>query len=337
MKQYGIGMLMVMVALSGCLDQSARSQQSLSRNAASAAPLPGADLTSLQKEALNVLQNGLKDSNAYIRSHAIEATVETQRKELMPLVIQLLNDPTVGVRFAAAAAAGDMLCAGCSRQVTALLKDENESVRIAAAYALTRIGQPEQAEAIRASLKSADETARANAALLLGKLGSPQDLPLLYQALNDPDSSEKVRMQAVESIARLGDEKMYRSKLWALQISKYADDRVMGIRGMGALNTSESRNAILTMLTDDVAEVRLAAAEQLARLGDKRGEEEIYNYLQTQPDLNQGGMANSMAVMAIGRLDSARLNPWLARAIRSQSNYLRIVAAESALLLNKTR
>ena len=91
------------------------------------------------------------------------------------------------------------------------------------------------------------------------------------------------------------------------------------------------------MLTDDVAEVRLAAAEQLARLGDKRGEEEIYSYLQTQPDLNQGGMANSMAIMAIGRLDSTRLNPWLARAIRSQSNYLRIVAAKSVLLLNKTR
>lgn len=335
MKMYVIQMLVIALMLVGCSRQSKSSQAPLNRTTPSAAALPSADAKTLQKNALAVLQNGLKDQNAYIRSYAVEAAAETQRKELMPLIIALLNDPTVGVRFAAATAAGDMQCAGCAKQVSGLLKDENESVRMAAAYALAKINQPEHTGLIRAGLKSADQTARANAALLLGKLGSLKDLPLLHEVLHDPDSSEKVRMQAVESIARLGDEKMYRGKLWALQISKYADDRVMGIRGMGALNTPESRNAILTMLTDDIAEVRLAAAEQLARLGDKRGEEEVYNYLQTQPNLNEGNMANSMAIMAIGRLNSPRLNPWLARAINSQSGYLRIIAAESVLLQNK--
>jgi HEAT repeat protein len=332
MKTYVTGLLIVSLTVAGCSGQSKSSQNPSGRNKETASPLLPVDSQSLQQSALTVLQNGLKDRNAYIRSYAAESAAVTQRKELMPLIIPLLNDPTVGVRFAAAAASGDMQCTACTKQITALLKDENESVRLAAAYALAKVNQPGHVGMIRASLKSTDQTARANAALLLGKLGNLQDLPLLYNTLHDPDSTEKVRMQAVESIARLGDEKMYRSKLWALQISKYADDRVMGIRGMGALNTPESRNAILTMLTDDIPEVRLAAAEQLARLGDKRGEEEVYRYLQTQPNLNEGNMANSMAIMAIGRLNSPRLNPWLAKAINSQSGYLRVIAAESILL-----
>lgn len=316
------------VAAAGC---------SLQQQTASDAPLPltQVNVKSLWPEALDILQKSLSDNNAYLRSYAIESVVETQHREFMPQITRLMKDRVVAVRFAAATAAGDMQCAGCAEQVRPLLNDENESVRIAAAYALAKLNRPQYADTIRKSLKSADQTARANAALLIGKLGDPGDLPLLYETLYDADSSDKVRMQTVESIARLGDERMYRSKLWALQISKFADDRVMGIRGMGALNTTESRNAILTMLTDDIPEVRLAAAEQLARLGDKRGEEEVYSYLQTQPDLNQGTMANSMAIMAIGRLDSPRLNASLTKALKSSSPYMRVIAAQSVLILSK--
>jgi HEAT repeat protein len=322
--------MVALIILAGCTQPSSSTQAA----SAPASSLAGVNAKSLKPKALAILQNGLKDQNAYLRSYSIEAAVETKQKELMPQIIPLLKDPTVGVRFAAAVATGDMKCVAAQEQVKALLADENESVRIGAAYALVKFGQTEYADTIRTSLKSADQTARANAALLVGKLGNRDDLPLLHTALHDPDSTDKVRMQAVESIARLGDESMYRSKLWALQISKFADDRVMGIRGMGALNTTESRNAILTMLSDDIPEVRLAAAEQLARLGDKRGEEEVYAYLQSQTELNEGNMANSMAVMAIGRLDSDRLTPWLTKAINSQSAYLRIIAAQSVLLLN---
>jgi len=139
-------------------------------------------------------------------------------------------------------------------------------------------------------------------------------------------------MQTVESIARLGDQQMYRSKLWALQISKFADDRVIGIQGMGALNTIESRDAIATMLQDDVLEVRLAAAEQLARLGDNRGEKLVFDYFQTPPDLNKNDIANGMAVMAIGYLKSGQLNTFLTKALDSQSPYIQLLAAQSVLI-----
>ena len=106
----------------------------------------------------------------------------------------------------------------------------------------------------------------------------------------------------------------------------------MGIRGMGALNTPESRAAITTMLQDDVEEVRLAAAEELARLGDNRGEEEVLAYFKTTPDLNKAGIANGMAVMAIGYLKSDRLNALLPQAINSSNPYIQLLAAQSVLL-----
>jgi HEAT repeat protein len=124
---------------------------------------------------------------------------------------------------------------------------------------------------------------------------------------------------------------------------------------MGALNTAESRNAIRSALDDDVQEVRLVAAEQLARLGDTSGEEVVFAYFKTQPDLNKVDMASQMAVMAIGPLKSGRLNSQLPPALQmavmaigplksgrlnsqlppaldSQSPYIQLMAARSVLL-----
>ena len=286
----------------------------------------------LKPRAVIILEQGLKSKNAYLRTNAIEIAAETKQKDQIPQIINLTTDPAVAVRFSAVVALGDMRCFSCENLIRKSLNDPDTNVCIGAAYALVKLNQPQYAEKIRAAIKSNDQTVRANAALLLGKLGDKSNIELLHEALNANDSSDKVRMQTVESIARLGDERMYRSKLWALQISKYADDRVMGILGMAALNTPESRNAIATMLADDVLEVRLTAAEQLARLNDDRGQAEILTYFQTFPDLNQENIANGMAVMAIGYLKNNQINQFLTKSLDSQSPYIQLLAAQSVLI-----
>ncbi|MHC5155903.1 MAG: HEAT repeat domain-containing protein [Planctomycetota bacterium] len=286
----------------------------------------------LKPRATVILEKALKSDNSHLRSAAIEVMVDTQQKDFLPEVTALTTDPIVPVRFNAMVALGDLRCRSCEKIMRKSLSDPDVNVRIAAAYALVKINQPKFIDQVRAAAKSSDHTVQANAALLLGKLGNPDNIELLYELLQDSNSSDKVRMQAVESIARLGDERMYRSKLWALLISKFADDRAIGIRGMGALNTAESRNAIRSALDDDVQEVRLVAAEQLARLGDTSGEEVVFAYFKTQPDLNKVDMASQMAVMAIGPLKSGRLNSQLPPALDSQSPYIQLMAARSVLL-----
>jgi HEAT repeat protein len=324
MKKQLLSIVLIAVCAAGCAEQKTTvSTASAEKTVAT---------KSLKPRAKIILEKALKSKNGKLRSAAIEITVEAGQKDMLPHITRLTRDPVVPVRFNAMVALGDMRSLSCEKIIRKGLNDPNVNVRIAAAYSLAKLNRPQFVEMIRAAAKSNDQTVRANAALLLGKLGNPDNIELLYEVLQANDSIDKVRLNAVQSIALLGDERMYRSKLWALLISKFADDRVMGIQGMGALNTAESRNAIITMLQDDILEVRLAAAEQLAQLGDKSGEEEVYEYFKTQPDLNKAGMGNEMAVRAIGSLKSTRLNSELTKALDSQSPYIQLLAARSVLI-----
>jgi len=301
----------------------------------------------LREQAVAIVRESLDDEDGLIRSNAIEVVAETGQRELMDKVKQLLRDDFVGIRFTAAVAVGDVKYASAKRSVQRLLRDKNENAKIAAAYALVRLGNAEYVRFIRRAIKrkvvsKEDQTIRANAALLLGKLGDRDDLELLYETMHDDYSSDKVRIQAVESIAMLGDEKIYRTKLWALLISKYADDKIMGIRAMAALGLTgtdiyyDVKNAIATMLDDDVAEVRLVAAEQLGRLGERIGEREVLEYfteVSTRLDKDSIDRGNVLAAMAIGRIGGDNLTRFLPELLKSPSKTVRLSAARAVLLL----
>ena len=290
----------------------------------------------LRYRAIDIVRDGLVDESALVRSHAIEIVSTTDTKELMPIVTKLLKDDFAAVRFTSAVAVGDMKYSAGEYAVRRLLNDKDGNAKIAAAYALTKLGKGDFSDVVYRAIESKDQTIRANAALLLGKLGDKKNVQLLYRVLRDSDSTDKVRIQVVEAIAMLGDERIYQSKLWPLLISKYADDRVMGVRGMGALNTTDARNAIKTMLYDDVQEVRLCAADELGRLGDASGEAEVIEYfkkISRNPD--ESSMANSMATMAIGRIGGEALTKLLPGFLQSRSKLIRLTAAQSVLLLTR--
>jgi HEAT repeat protein len=292
-------------------------------------------LKTLRPRALEILKTHLKHNNPHIRGSAIEVAIETGQKDLMAEIVTLMADPTVAVRFTAVMAAGDMLCYGCEQSVRKHLEDPDENVRLAAAYSLLKLKYPEFHLPLSQAVTSTDPTVRANAVLLIGKVGNKEDIPLLYKVMRDESSDEMVKLQTVESIARLKDIRLYRSKLWALLISKYADDKMIGIRGMGALGTTDARDAIATMLGDDIEEVRLSAAEQLGKLGNKAGEKEVAAFFAKSPNLDDTTVANQLAIMAIGRIGSPRLTAYLPKALNCRSEINRLAAAQSVLLLTQ--
>lgn len=326
MKMYVV-VIGVVLGLLGCDSQQVSARPSSGST--------NAVIQTLRPHAMEILRNSLKDKNAHLRAPAVEVVVQTGQKELMPDITRLMDDPTVAVRFAAIVAAGDMQCFGCEQAVRRHLTSEDDNIRLAAAYSMLRLGNAASADVLREGLNHTDSTVRANAALLLGKAGNKQNIPLLYGLLKDQTADDKVRIQAVESIARLNDVRIYRSKLWALLISQYADDRVMGIRGMAELGTVDAKNAIATMLTDDVPEVRLFAAEQLGRLGDKSGKDEVARYLDKLSTFNQSDFGTVTAVMAIGRIGTPELTAHLHKALTSDSAIVRLTAAQSVLLLTQ--
>ena len=252
----------------------------------------------------------------------------------MPNVQKLLADKVVPVRFAAAVAVGDLAYAPAKDEVGPLLNDPNPNVQIAAFYAISRLGQPELYQEICKAVAGSDQTVRANAALLLGKSGNKDGIRFLYWTLQRDDSSDMVILQAAEAIAMLGDQRIYR-KLWTGLISKYADDRVIGIRAMGALGTDEAKSAIITLLDDPVPEVRLAAAEQLGKLGESGGEAEVLAVFEKNlmADMDAQGQqrTKTLAALAIGEIADERPAKYLPQLLQDPSKVVRLAAAKAVL------
>jgi len=327
--------ILSLIAFCGCEKGSQKRQMS---NAAAGSPVSN----ELEVQATQIIQQALANSNPQVRASVIETVAAlpiSRARKFMPEVQQLLKDEFVPVKFAAAVTIGDTGYSQARGDITQLLKDDNENVKIAAAYAAYKLGSAGGLAIIRASLKSRDQSARANAAFLLGKSGeSPrQVLPLLYETMRDETSDEKVILSSIEAIARLGDNKIYQ-KLWAMLISAYADDRVCGVRAMGALGTSQARDSILTMLKDDLPEVRLVAAEQLGNMGDIAGEKVVINALTkdiaNSQDHETKARIQTLAALAIGQIRTPTLKNFLPELLKSEFQFARLAAAKATLQYN---
>lgn len=297
--------------------------------------LPGRSSTEkLRSQALGIIEQGLNNPDPRIRAKAAEAVAATGQKQLMPKVQKLFGDDYVPVRFAAALAVGDMEYYLAKSAAQRLTQVEDENTKIAAAYAMYRLGYRQYLEPIRQAVKSSDQTLRANAVVLLGKAGDAGSLELLYWAKDNDNSEPKVRYQATEAIAKLGDEKIM-PKIWTMLVSKFGEAKIIGIKAMGALGTAQAREALLTKLDDDVLEVQLAAAEQLAMLGDNSGEQVVLNIFEKR--LTAGLDAQSqerimvLSTLAIGRLGTPKTTRYLSKLIESESPLIRLAAAQASL------
>jgi len=296
------------------------------------------DKDGMESQALRVVVEALTDPDPRIRANAVEVVALTHEVLLMPKVQRLLRDPVVPVRFLAAVAVGDLEYALARNEVTQLLNDSNPNVKIAAAYALMKLGAPDSFKIFRNAITSEDQTVRANAALLLGKSGRKDAARFLYWALRDDASADKVVLQAAESIAMLGDDRIY-PKLWTRLISAYADDRVLGIRAMGALGTEEAKNALVTMLDDPVLEVRLSAAAQLGKLGEPIGEPEVLHVFQGDAlagmDPQGQQRVKVLTALAIGEIGSKPLTRHLPQLLADPSRQVRLATAKAVLQSGK--
>jgi len=295
-------------------------------------PLAGGSIRELLPEAEQIVREGLNNNDPLIKANTIEVIADTKQIKQMPKVQRLLQDDFVPVRFTAALAVGDLRYSLAEDSIKHLLEDKDENVRIAADYALCKLGAGSGFELVRKNIASNDQTVRANAVLLLGKSGDKNSLKVLYWALRNKDSDDKVRFNAVEAIAMLGDERIY-PKAWANLINIHGEDKVTGIRAMGALGTAEAKNALITMLDDDVLEVRLAAAEQLGKLGETTGEAEVLKVftknLTAGTDKEELERVNILTALAIGQIGTGNLTKFLPQLLKNESKFVRIAAAKA--------
>ena len=107
----------------------------------------------------------------------------------------------------------------------------------------------------------------------------------------------------------------------------------MGVRAMGALGTENAKNALITMLGDEVPEIRLAAAAELGKLGDTRGEIEVLDVFTKNltADMDEQGKEriNRLTAMAIGQIKTKSLNKFLPQLLNNPSKSVRLAAAKA--------
>lgn len=290
-------------------------------------------VASARAEAKYVIDHALADEDAVARVNAIEVVGTTGRVDFMPKVQRLLQDSAVPVRFAAALAVGDLRYAPAKGVLAPLLKDEDSNVIVAASYAMGRLGAEEYYRVVTEGTESKDQTVRANAILLLGKTGDRKYLSTIKAAQEDRFSSDKVRFQALDARARLGDEEVLQ-KLWAVVYSAYANDRALGVRAMGALGTAKAKEILMSKLDDTIPEIRVVAAEELGRLGETVGERQVLDALEqslTSSNLEKQDIEriHVLVALAIGQIRTDALTKHLPQLLKSDSKYVRIAAAKA--------
>ena len=296
------------------------------------------DMNELTMQAYRIILDSLGDREPAIRANAIEVVAETGQIKLIPKVQRLLADEFAPVRFAAVLAIGDLEYSFGVDSVRRLFKDADSNVKIAACYAMVKLGSPKYREVLRRAIGSTDQTVRANAAFLLGKSGDREAVKLLYWAMLDKESEDKVVYQSAESLAMLetalGKDRIY-PKLWTMLLSVYADVRVTGVKAMGTLGTRDAKYALIRMLDDKVLEVRLAAAEQLGKLGDATGEPEVLDVFTRKLTRSMEPIdrerVNVLTALAIGRIATPTLMRYLPELLKDESKAVRIAAARAVL------
>jgi HEAT repeat protein len=281
-----------------------------------------------------------------VRAQAIEAA-DPLGADFTPLIRAGLKDPHPAVRFAACIELGRQRDGDALAEIRLLVRDADQSVRVGAYFALERLGdgsfREEWTDALR---QSAEPSVRRNAALALGQLEDPAVLPLLKRAA-DEDRDEGVQLQAMEGMAKLGDERAisffirdayggrgYREPFALLTLGQIKDDTVVPVL--------RSR-----LVSSPYLEARLAAARGLGRRGISDGFDlalSSLNWDSPQRELaddlpeNQIMRVRTMAAMALGEIGDRRaLGPLKDRMQTPDDPRVQLAAARAILMILERR
>jgi HEAT repeat protein len=240
----------------------------------------------LRERALDLLVSQAQGPTAQLRANALEAMAATPVR-IEPLIGPALRDENPGVRSTAAVVTGKAALMQLASAVRPLLHDPSPFVRASAVYALARCGaEVDRTPLAGLLMRDPSPRVRAHAAFLLGELGDTSALPMLKEAARAsmPRASmaevRLMQMQIAEAMVKLGDQSQIEGIRAALYPSRPEELEATALAAqiLGQLRdrTVIDELVVLTALLDEQrnrmpAEVRLAAAGSLAKLGLRRG------------------------------------------------------------------
>lgn len=301
-----------------------------SSGAASALPNAREQYAAAKDQALEQVLLSARGDNPFLRANAIEA-IQSVPNRALPMAQLGLNDDHPVVRFSALVTIGKLRFESLLPAVQRLRNDPSPSVRAAALYAAKRLGAEVDLSPMAAMLQASNPGLRGNVAMLLGLMGDSTAVPMMQEMTQNPirraTATEQalVRLQVAEAVIQLGDE----SALDAVRAGVYSrhdEVRVLALQIMGRIDDRRMSGGLPPLLEDNPIEVRLAAAEALARLGSFAG-------LQT---LLEGARSNlptarAQAAFGLGLFNDPRAAQALVGLLSDSTEQVRLSAAASIL------
>ena len=291
-------------------------------------------------EAVDVLKLGVGyEANPAIRAQAIEALHDELSWEGIDWIRQGLDDVHPGVCFAACVALGELRDSTSRAALSACLEDSDPSVRVGAMFALHRLGDTRHAKQLADwLLHHKNPEVRRNVALVLGRLEEPDAVKLLGQVLKDAD--ESVGLQALESMALLGDRFAQQQLAFYCNSGTYKE--AFALTAMGRVRNPVYVEALRDALKRrGYAESKLAAARSLGWLGCDDGLRIALKYLRfnspnkgdvKDPPENQIMRKRSMAALALGAIGDRRaLRPLYDALFDNDDPRIQIAVAKAIL------
>lgn len=312
--------------LAGCIMPTDESVAQLMRVKEAPEPPPARAVPidpALVAWAGEIVREALQSPDPLRRANAVEATEQLPRQEAADLLATALSDTDPRVRFAAAISAGRLRIESLRPQLEELADGESPNGRVAATFALHRLGDTSRSRRLEDWSMDSDAVVRANTAFVLGLLEEPSAQDVLEPMLSDADPN--VRLIAAEALWRHGDPKGFEALLSA-SISMYADDRVLGVIGMGAHMGPDVPPALEGKLTEEYAEVSLAAARALGAVGSDRGYAVAARYVN-----DENWRRRSMAAFALGEIGRADAQPMLQPLLEDPNSAVQLAAADAVL------
>jgi len=235
-------------------------------------------------------------------------------------------------------------------ELRGLLAHRAAAVRKRTALAAGRIGDERSVTALTSLLKDSDADVRAMAAFALGEVESIDGAPPLVEIVKNNEEGGELRARSLEALGKIAgalppEQKARQSEIGAVILaslkaqaaSLLTSDRLTVLLGLTAALRSQPVDAgptIAKFLSSTDGRVRSDAANVLARLRLKDGNEELRKLLVSDPDPNV--RANAARVLG-ATIDKASFDALLKRAVDDPDSRVRVSAIRSLAALKDTR
>ncbi|MDB5319101.1 MAG: hypothetical protein JWN40_732 [Phycisphaerales bacterium] len=280
----------------------------------------------LQTAARAEINAALASGNVLIHMHAIEAAQNVIGAKEPAIYLSALNDAAAQVRFAGAMAIGQLQIAQAKPQLLQMVNDPNPLVRIAVRFALHRLGDTTFSKDFELTARDIEWQSRAETARVLGLLGEPTAVRILKPMLRDREDS--VRLQAAESLWRMGNQEGLRT-LVSASASGYPDDQMIAILGLCWPKDARVLGHLRAALTADYPEVCVVAARAMGECGSDAGYP-----IATEAAKSRDPRQRYRAAIALGAIGRSDAQGYLADLLKDKdSPDVRLGAAQAILQL----